>query len=33
MLDVTEGKDSKGTPLIQWDYNGGKNQVWYIKPI
>jgi len=33
MLDLCEGKESKGTPIIQWDYNGQKNQVWYIKPI
>lgn len=32
-VDVCEGKDSKGTPIIQWDYNGGKNQAWIIKPI
>ena len=32
-VDVCEGKDAKGTPIIQWDYNGGKNQSWIIKPI
>lgn len=31
-LDVCEGKDSKGTPIIQWDFNGGKNQTWYLRP-
>ena len=31
VLDVCEGKTAKGTPIIQWDYNGGKNQTWIIK--
>lgn len=31
-LDVCEGKAAKGTPIIQWDYNGEKNQVWFIRP-
>ena len=32
-MDVCEGKACKDAPIIQWDYNGGKNQVWYIKPL
>ena len=31
-LDVCEGKSADNTPVIQWDYNGGKNQIWYIHP-
>ena len=31
-LDVCEGKSAANTPIIQWDYNGGKNQIWYIHP-
>jgi hypothetical protein len=33
MLDVNQGKDSKGQSIIQYDYNGGKNQVWFIQSI
>jgi hypothetical protein len=32
-LDVCESKTSNGTPVIQWDYNGGKNQIWYIQAV
>ena len=31
-LDVCEQKTAPNTPIIQWDYNGGKNQIWYIRP-
>lgn len=31
-LDVFEGKAKKGQAVIQWDYNGNKNQMWYIEP-
>ena len=33
VLDCFEGKSSKGNSVIQWDYNGGKNQTWFIKPF
>lgn len=32
-LDVCEGKAKKEQAIIQWDYNGDKNQVWIIEPI
>ncbi len=32
-LDVCEGKAQNGTKIIQWDYNGHKNQVWFLDPI
>jgi hypothetical protein len=32
-LDANGGSTDKGTEIIQWDYNGGDNQKWLIKPI
>jgi hypothetical protein len=32
-LDVCEGKAKKEQKVIQWDYNGGPNQVWIIEPV
>lgn len=31
-LDVFEGRTSQNTPIIQWDYHGNSNQIWYIHP-
>lgn len=31
-LDAEGGSSQPGTNLIQWDYNGGENQMWIIKP-
>lgn len=31
-LDVCEQKTSNGTPIIQYNYNGDKNQIWHVKP-
>lgn len=31
-LDVNEGKAVNEQKIIQWDYNGNKNQIWYIQP-
>lgn len=31
-LDVSQNKAESGQPVIQWDYNGGKNQIWIITP-
>lgn len=31
-LDVSEGKAKDEAHVIQWDYNGGSNQVWVIEP-
>lgn len=31
-LDADGGKTDPGTNIIQWDYNGGENQMWIIKP-
>lgn len=32
-LDISEGKTKSGTPVFQYDYNGGKNQIWYLQPV
>lgn len=32
-LDVCEGKAKKDQKVIQWDYNGQKNQIWVIEPV
>jgi hypothetical protein len=32
-LDVNEGKATNEQKIIQWDYNGNKNQIWLIEPI
>jgi len=32
-LDVCEHKTTNGTPVFQYDYNGGKNQIWYLQPV
>ena len=29
-LDVCEGKAKKEQKVIQWDYNGGHNQIWIV---
>ena len=29
-LDVCEGKAKKNQAIIQWKYNGNKNQIWII---
>ena len=31
MLDVNEWKDKNDTPIIQWAFNGGENQIWHLK--
>lgn len=31
-LDVSGGKPENNTPIIQWDYHGGNNQIWLIVP-
>lgn len=28
VLDVFEGNKHKGTPIVQWEFNGGENQLW-----
>ena len=30
-LDLYEGSTQQNTPIIQWDFHGNDNQVWYIK--
>lgn len=32
-LDVFEARKKKGTPVIQWAYNGNRNQQWHIIPV
>ena len=32
-LDVAGAKSHKGTPVIQYDFNGKKNQIWHIVPV
>lgn len=32
-LDVCEAKKVAGAKIIQYDYNGDKNQIWHIKEI
>ncbi len=32
-MDVFEARHKKGTPIIQWDYNGKKNQIWHLIPV
>jgi hypothetical protein len=29
-LDVEGQDDDNGTPVIQFDFNGGRNQIWYF---
>ena len=29
-LDVFEGSTENNTPIIQWDFHGNDNQIWYI---
>ena len=31
-LDLCEGSTDENTPIIQWDFHGDRNQVWYIEP-
>lgn len=31
-LDVSENTAKSGQPVIQWDYNGGNNQIWILTP-
>lgn len=31
-VDVFKGSHSKGTPVIQWKFNGNKNQIWNVVP-
>lgn len=31
LLDVPQGSDDEGVPIIQWHQNGGQNQDWDIK--
>lgn len=32
-LDVCEGKAKNDQKVIQWAYNGNKNQIWVIEPV
>ena len=32
-LDVCEGKAKKEAKIIQWAYNGNKNQIWIVEPV
>ena len=31
-LDLYQGEIHRKTPIIQWDFHGKKNQMWYIVP-
>jgi Ricin-type beta-trefoil lectin domain len=33
VLDIYRGNRANGTKVIQWDYHGGDNQIWYLKPV
>jgi hypothetical protein len=33
VLDVPNGSTKIGTPIQQYPYNGGDNQLWYFIPI
>ena len=30
VLDLFQGINDNGTPVVQWTYNGNSNQVWYL---
>lgn len=32
-LDICEGKKKSGTKIIQWEFNGGENQMWRPEPV
>lgn len=32
-LDIYYAKTAKGTPVIQWKFNGNKNQMWHLVPV
>lgn len=33
VLDLREGKNVPGVPIIIWNWNGGKNQLWKVKRV
>lgn len=33
VLDVSGCKAKNGQPIIQYDFNGGKNQTWVFRPV
>ena len=33
VLDVSGGSSSNRTPIIQWQYYGGLNQIWILRPV
>ena len=32
-MDLVDGNIKAGTPVLQCDFNGNKNQVWKIEPV
>ena len=33
VLDVSEGAEDPGTPVVLWEETGGPNQLWYYDRI